>query len=323
MTGGMAGWDSLEFDREALLALAQRVREGVYFVDPSRAIRFRSRGAERISGYTAAPGDGPAVQRIPDAPRRPRGGVVREPLPAAGLRREALHGGGRVRLKHAQGARIPVHIPASAVLDGEGRSQGMVEVFRETSEVLAPLKRAEELESQALIDPLTGAGNRRDAGRVLEQAWQGWVRYGTHCGSALYDVDHFKRVNGEHGHDAGDEVLWPVARSMGGSPRAFDCLGRWGGEELPAVIQCVGAEDLKKVAARCRELGVSVRAPVGEAQVRVTLSAGVAAVGECRSVAEMLGLAGERLYLAKRARRNRAEGPPGEAEGAAEGEAAA
>lgn len=296
-------------DRDALLCMVENVRDGIYFVDPSRVIRFWSRGAERISGYPAAQVVGrPCGEYLMHCDES--GEVLcgsRCPLQDCAVRRCAVEG--LVWLKHAQGARVPVHVSANPVVDRDGCCAGMVEVFREASEELALLKRAEELESQALLDPLTGVGNRRYAEQVLEQAWETWQRYGTHFGLALLDVDHFKRVNDTHGHKTGDEVLRSVARTMAGNLRAFDFLGRWGGEEFLAVIQSVGAEDLRRVAARCRELAGCMGVPAAGGSVRVTLSAGVAAVEECTSLAELVVLADRRLYEAKRVGRNRMAGP--------------
>lgn len=305
----MYRWDGSWLNRDELLTLVQNMRDGVYFVDPARVIRFWSKGAERISGYAAV-----------DVVGRTCGDYLmhcdehgevlcgaRCPLKDCAVRRCPVEG--RLWLKHAQGARVPVHVSANPVLGSDGKCQGMVEVFRDVSEELALLKRAEELESQALLDPLTGVGNRRYAERVLEQAWQSWQRYGTHFGVAMLDVDHFKQVNDAHGHTAGDDVLRMVARTMAGSLRTFDFLGRWGGEEFLAVIQCVGAKDLSRVASRCRELGGSVCVPAGGARVRVTLSSGAASVEECRTLADLVGLADRRLYAAKDAGRDCAVGP--------------
>jgi diguanylate cyclase (GGDEF)-like protein/PAS domain S-box-containing protein len=212
---------------------------------------------------------------------------------------------GRVWLKHADGARIPVNVSANPVMDSSGQCVGIVEIFRDVSEELALLTRAQELESQALIDPLTGLGNRRYAERVLEQSWEAWQRYGTHFGVAMFDIDHFKSINDRHGHPAGDEVLRGVAITMAGNLRIFDFLGRWGGEEFLAIVQSVATEDLVPVARRCRELGGSIRVPAGAEHIAATLSAGVASAGECRSVAELVGLADRRLYRAKSTGRNR------------------
>lgn len=305
----MYRWDGHWLNRDTLLTLLQNVQDGVYFVDPERVIRFWNKGAERISGYQAVDVVGRVcgeyLMHCDD-----HGNVLcgtRCPLRDCAERRCPVEG--RLWLKHAHGARIPVHVSASPVLDSEGKSQGMVEVFRDVSEELSLLRRAEELESLALIDPLTAVGNRRYADQVIEQAWQAWARYGTHFGIAIFDVDHFKQVNDTYGHHAGDEVLRSVALTMAGSLRAFDFLGRWGGEEFLAVIQSVGVEDLGRVAARCRELAGSVRVPTRAAEVRVTLSAGAASVEECRTLGEMVELADRRLYTAKDAGRDRLVGP--------------
>lgn len=305
----MDRWNGSWLNRDELLTLVQNMRDGVYFVDPARVIRFWSRGAERISGYAAADVAGRTcgeyLMHCDD-----RGEILcgtRCPLKECAVRRCPVES--RVWLKHAQGARIPVEVSAAPVLDRNGECQGMVEVFRDVSEELALLKRARELESQALLDHLTGVGNRRFAERVLEESWQRWTRYGTTFGAALFDVDHFKRVNDTHGHSTGDEVLRTVARTMAASLRSFDFLGRWGGEEFLAVIHPADAENLGKVAARCRTLGGSVRVPAGEEDIQVTLSGGVAAVEECRTLGQMIELADRRLYEAKSAGRNRLEGP--------------
>jgi diguanylate cyclase (GGDEF)-like protein/PAS domain S-box-containing protein len=301
--------EGCSLDRDALLCMVENVRDGIYLVDPSRVIRFWSRGAERISGYTAAQVVGrPCGEFLMHCDERGEGLCgSRCPLQDCAARRCGVDG--LVWMKHAQGARVPVYVSANPVLERDGCCAGMVEVFREASEELALVKRARELERQALLDPLTGAGNRRYTEQVLEQAWEAWGRYGTRFGVVMLDVDLFKRVNDAYGHKTGDEVLRSVARTMAANLRAFDFLGRWGGEEFLAVIQCVGVADLCRVAARCRELAGCTGVPVAGGSVRVTLSAGVAVVEERASPAEMVELADQRLYAAKNAGRNRLVGP--------------
>ena len=305
----MEGCNPSALDQEALLTVLQHVRDGVYFVDPERVIQFWSRGAERISGYGASEVVGrPCGEFLMHCDDRGRILCGKHcPLQEAAVRKCAIEG--RVWLKHAQGARIPVNVSASPVLDAAGDCVGMVEVFRDVTEELTLLRRAQELESQALIDPLTGAGNRRYAARVLEQSWEAWQRYGDQYGVVLLDIDYFKQVNDRYGHPAGDSVLRSVATTLAGSLRVFDFLGRWGGEEFVALIQNVSAEDAMKVAVRCREVGGSVKVCVGKELVSVTLSAGVALAAECHSAAALMELADARLYQAKQLGRDRIVGP--------------
>ncbi|MBI4890658.1 MAG: diguanylate cyclase [Acidobacteria bacterium] len=301
--GALSGLGGL--DRETLLRVLEHLREGVYFVDTERVIRYWNRGAERLTGY-----------RAEDVVGQPCGAVLLH----VGETGQVMCGGqcplldcverrceaeGRMWLKHEMGHRVPVMISAVPVLDAQGRALGMLEVFRDATEELALLERATELERLALLDGLTGAGNRRFAERVLEQSWEAWKRYRWKFGVALLDVDHFKALNDRYGHGAGDAVLRAMSRTMVGGLRSFDFLGRWGGEEFLLVVQSVGREDLLRVAGRCRELVSSLEVPWGGQALTATVSGGVVGVEEVETLGELVELADARLYCAKEAGRNR------------------
>jgi diguanylate cyclase (GGDEF)-like protein len=70
-------------------------------------------------------------------------------------------------------------------------------------------------------------------------------RYDWPFGLLYVDIDHFKKVNDEFGHDIGDEVLKMVARTLAHATRSFDTVGRWGGEEFLAVLAAVDMEKLR------------------------------------------------------------------------------
>jgi diguanylate cyclase (GGDEF)-like protein/PAS domain S-box-containing protein len=305
----MMGFSERGLDREHLFSLLHHVQDGIYFVDPERVIRFWSKGAERISGYSAEQVTGRRcgdfLMHVDDSGGSLCGSAC--PLMDCAARRCSIEGS--VWLMHANGHRVPVHVTATPVFDAAGTCSGMVELFRDATEESVLLQRARELESLALLDPLTGIGNRRFAERVLQQSWESYRRYATHFGVALFDIDHFKRVNDEHGHPAGDAILRTVSRTMAGTLRSFDFLGRWGGEEFLAVIQCVGEAELTSVVRRCLELARSAQTTVEGRPLRVTLSGGLAAVEDCTSVDAMVQLADTRLYCAKNAGRNRLSGP--------------
>jgi len=141
-----------------------------------------------------------------------------------------------------------------------------------------------------LVDPLTGLMSRRAAERVLR-------RVDGSAAVAVLDLDHFKRVNDQHGHAAGDEVLAALGRLLRDRGRAQDRYGRLGGEELVGVFPDTAAEEVVEALARLRDEWRAV------APYPVTFSAGVASVGT-RGGEQALAAADEALYAAKRAGRD-------------------
>lgn len=168
----------------------------------------------------------------------------------------------------------------------------------------ARLRRS--LENQAARDPLTGLYNRRHVFRLVEGELKRHRRYGTALSVILIDADHFKRVNDIHGHCAGDAALRSIASVCTTSVRETDVVGRFGGEEFIVLLPHTDVTSAAVVAQRIRRRMDRTRARYRDRRIRVTLSLGVA---EARPGAdgfdELLRLADEALYAAKRAGRNR------------------
>ena len=171
------------------------------------------------------------------------------------------------------------------------------------------VKRAEaRLREQATRDPLTDISNRRDlleqGGSELERA----RRYGRHFSAALLDLDHFKLVNDEHGHAAGDAVIVQMVRLAQSLLRASDLIGRWGGEEFVVLLP---ETDLAKAAAvldRIRSALADTKLTLpGGLQLRVTVSVGVAEWTGIEALESLVERADGACYEAKRLGRNRTE----------------
>ncbi|MDR7277568.1 diguanylate cyclase [Catenuloplanes atrovinosus] len=180
---------------------------------------------------------------------------------------------------------------------------------RKVAERTEALRAAnEQLEMLAVTDPLTGLANRRRLTEVLEEAWRRSVRPGMPLAVALIDIDRFKLLNDFYGHQAGDECLRQVARTLVRAVRDTDTVARFGGEEFVAVLPGADRETAVVVAERMR---AAVAALAHEHELSehgvVTVSVGVAAavpdrVGRHES---LIKLADEALYAAKRDGRNR------------------
>ena len=163
-----------------------------------------------------------------------------------------------------------------------------------------------QLINAARIDAKTGLLNATTWQREAEVEVSRAIRTGSPLAIAIADIDHFKAVNDEHGHLAGDAVLTLMAATMAALLRDYDVLSRFGGEEFAICLPHTDAGEALRVAERLRtkiaQIGAIAPSTV---EVRVTISIGVAVL-ECssRSLDELVLAADSALYQAKAAGRN-------------------
>ncbi|MFI5371233.1 MAG: diguanylate cyclase [Candidatus Eisenbacteria bacterium] len=185
----------------------------------------------------------------------------------------------------------PVPLP-----EGEGRLDVVRDVTNET-------QLREMYMKQAVTDPLTSLLNRLGGHQTIAREVARARRHGAPLSFAMIDIDHFKRVNDEHGHGVGDDVLREVADLIGRSIRGDDALIRWGGEEFLLLLPGARVEQARDLAGRLRE---KVAAMAVEGLPRVTISLGVAELAAEDPGAEAaIERADERMYAAKSAGRDR------------------
>ena len=176
---------------------------------------------------------------------------------------------------------------------------------------------ADRLREMSARDGLTRLLNHRTIFERLGEEVDRASRYGGSLSVALADIDHFKRVNDDHGHTVGDTVLRVVAAALRSNLRTCDALGRYGGEEFLAVLPSTDLAGAVRVAERMRRLLVRTRVPGAGStgKIRVTASFGVAALCDLpvgSRVEQLVDLADRRLYAAKHRGRNRVVADDGE-----------
>jgi diguanylate cyclase (GGDEF)-like protein/PAS domain S-box-containing protein len=169
-------------------------------------------------------------------------------------------------------------------------------------------KATEQLERLALHDPLTGLANRRKFAERFEYDMARATRARTPLSLLMVDIDHFKEINDQRGHLAGDACLKALAVLLAESVRAVDLVARFGGEEFVVLLPEMSAEQSLVAAERIRSLVEAHSAEISEgAPVAVTVSIGAAtSTGVALSLEKLLERADEAVYRAKRAGRNRA-----------------
>lgn len=164
------------------------------------------------------------------------------------------------------------------------------------------------LNELAQTDDLTGLFNKRHLSQALQHEWERASRYDRRFALIMIDIDHFKSFNDTHGHPTGDHVLRQAAALLAEQTRRVDTLARYGGEEFVHLLLETGIDGGTTVAERHRQR-IAEHAWVDESGASIgalSISAGVAAFPDDGATLEqVLKRADERLYLAKRAGRNR------------------
>ncbi|MFP4074906.1 MAG: diguanylate cyclase [Halochromatium sp.] len=202
-------------------------------------------------------------------------------------------------------------LPERAVLRADGstlwvrvrKAQGLeAEAGDEHYLVLQDISLQKEIQALSERDALTGAYNRMKFDQLLLEAISAEQRYGQHFSLILCDIDHFKRINDNHGHLVGDSVLKQFTTLLQVQTRSNDQLARWGGEEFVVLLPLANAEAARTAAEKLRQAILAAHwPPIG----KLSASFGAAFHAPQESADSLLDRADVALYQAKEAGRNR------------------
>lgn len=182
-----------------------------------------------------------------------------------------------------------------------------MEALLRSSELVRRLEVQTELLSKlAAFDDLTGVYNRRSMFHHLEAELSRCRRYGRSLGILMVDIDHFKRVNDEHGHLVGDQALRWVATTLQNELRSMDFLCRYGGEEFCAILPETNRPGVARAGERLRAAIERTLFKQDEVQLSLSISLGGAswAADESNDIPDLLARADAALLEAKRNGRN-------------------
>lgn len=204
----------------------------------------------------------------------------------------------RQALDHYQQAEQAQNYLASQ-LEALGNKIKVMEVEAEKSRAVLEKQR-----HKALHDPLTGLPNREYYNERANYEYQRWQRYDRPLTIAVFDIDHFKKINDTHGHQAGDKVLKVIGQSVVKRLREVDFFCRFGGEEFVALMPETNLEEALPVLDKIRAAIANAAFNYKEQPLAITLSVGATEFKKGDDVEAAFVRADEALYAAKSGGRN-------------------
>jgi diguanylate cyclase (GGDEF)-like protein len=202
---------------------------------------------------------------------------------------------------------VAVAIPSRADLSEkitalQDAEQALAEANRVLESKVA--ERTKELQKQATTDALTGILNRGEIIRILTVEMERSIRHNLTLSIIMLDLDYFKSINDNYGHQAGDTVLIDTANILHESNRKTDYLGRIGGEEFLIILPNTDADSAKLLAERYRKKVDEHYTKIADKTIHCTCSIGVAELAKDDELSHFLSKADVALYAAKDNGRN-------------------
>ncbi len=286
-------------------SLLDNLYDGVYYVDRGRNITYWNKSAERLTGYDRASVLGrPCHDNILMHINEEGESLCKSDCPLAETMKDGRPREVGVYLHHRDGHRVPVSVRVAPIRDAEDRIIGAVEIFSDNSVGMELQHRIDELQKQAMLDPLTSLGNRRYLEINLRSKLDEMHRYHMSFGILFMDIDRFKDINDTHGHVIGDEVLKMIGRTLSGNLRPSDMLGRWGGEEFVAILTNLYEQGLYEIATRCRVLVEQSSLSLQGRNLHATISIGATLCRPEDILDSLMERADNLMYRSKLAGRN-------------------
>ena len=198
-------------------------------------------------------------------------------------------------LPMANGTVLRCHL--AALPDG-----GRMVIYSDVTDIV---RNAEEMERLATVDGMTGIYNRRHFLALADHEWNCARRYGRPISFLMIDIDHFKAINDDFGHEIGDRMIVHLANLARDCKRDSDVLARIGGEEFAILLPETTLEQARAMAERLREQVASSPLPEAPHSLCASVSVGVAtADDDTATLSDLMKSADQALYCAKRAGRN-------------------
>lgn len=283
--------------------ILENLNDSVLICNLQRKITYWNKSAERLTGYQSYEVIGNSCDLLKYVNDEGKD-VCQESCLILKTDTSRIIYESEVYIRHHDGHWIPVLLRMVPIQNQWGKIAGMVQILRDNSQKVALIQQIERLTEETLIDSLTGLGNRRAAEITLQTKLNETQRYGWSFGIQFIDIDHFKRINDEYGHDKGDAFLKIIARTLLDNSRSFDFLGRWGGDEFIIINPNTTRIQLVAMAKRYQMLIEKSSLKVGSDQIQMSISIGVTLAHANDTIDSIVKRADQLMYQCKTSSRN-------------------
>ena len=282
--------------QEAIIA---SLYEGVICLDSNQRISVFNPAAEAIFGYCRDEVIGQSINMLIPERFHQQHELLLANFVQSDIQSKAMGSRNQVKGRRKDGEEFPVDVSISKAVHGDHTE--MIAIVRDNSE---QLRQLEELKQRALTDALTGLKNRDYFRQQAVQFVAEARRYQKVFSLLVIDIDHFKKINDNHGHAMGDQVLVSFAKEISPLLRDVDILVRYGGEEFVVLLPFTDLSGATQLAERLR----SHVADSEVAYIPYTLSIGVTEFDVANDdIDKVFQRADKALYRAKKKGRNRVE----------------
>ena len=282
--------------QEAIIA---SLYEGVICLDSNFRISVFNPAAESIFGYRRDEVLGQSINMLIPERFHQQHELLLAGFAQSDIQSKAMGSRNQVKGRRKGGEEFPVDVSISKAVHGDQTE--MIAIVRDNSE---QLRQLEELKQRALTDALTGLKNRDYFRQQAVQFVAEARRYQKVFSLLVIDIDHFKKINDNHGHAMGDQVLVSFAREISPLLRDVDILVRYGGEEFVVLLPFTDLAGATQLAERLRSHAANSEV----AYIPYTLSIGVTEFDVANDdIDKVFQRADKALYKAKKKGRNRVE----------------
>ncbi|MBN1589892.1 MAG: diguanylate cyclase [Pirellulales bacterium] len=284
--------------------LLDNMHNAVIFVDAELTIQLWNPGAERMTGILSKSVCRqqwlPELLNLRDEKGAP---IDASECPIVSSMRSGVQSLRRLVIWGRSGRPVPVDTHVIPVMGERGETLGAVLLLHDASSEISLERRCQSLHNEATTDPLTRVANRAEFDRVHEMFVDAHSQRRLPCALIICDLDHFKQVNDNYGHQAGDGVIRSLASILKDSCRSGDLVARYGGEEFVVLCtDCDNATATRRAEEMRYMLSRTVHASMGGRSV--TASFGVTEIQPGDTPETMLRRADRALLSAKARGRN-------------------
>ncbi|MBM3998462.1 MAG: diguanylate cyclase [Planctomycetes bacterium] len=285
--------------------LLENMHDGVFFVSEQLRVLHWNRAAERLTGIRGSNMvDRRFVPSLIQMRRENGKPIDDDACPVAATIVTGVQMLQRVQCAGRNGRLVLVNLHLVPVLSPIGEPKGAAVILHDTSNQVTLEERVQKLHERATQDPLTKVANRAEFDRVIAEFVETHRQAGAPCSLIICDIDHFKKINDVHGHQAGDEALVHFAAALSQFASPGDLVARYGGEEFVLLCaSCDNAAATERAERARRHIASTPQSVLGGRCI--TASFGVSEIQGGDTAETLLRRADRALLQAKETGRNR------------------